>query len=103
MPYLSIKVRSADVEELKKTRLLYEVYVHSSRMEGVHLRAAPVSRGGIRHSDRHDDFRTEIMGLVQTQVVKNATIVPSGSKGGSSPSASSPTVTGRWRRRASST
>ncbi len=82
VPYLSIKVRSADVEELKKTRLLYEVYVHSSRMEGVHLRAAPVSRGGIRHSDRHDDFRTEIMGLVQTQVVKNATIVPSGSKGG---------------------
>jgi glutamate dehydrogenase len=82
VPYLSIKVRSADMEELKKTRLLYEIYVHSSRMEGVHLRAAPVSRGGIRWSDRHDDFRTEVMGLVQTQVVKNATIVPSGSKGG---------------------
>jgi glutamate dehydrogenase len=82
VPYISIKVRSADVDELRKTRLLYEVYVHSSRMEGVHLRGAPVSRGGIRWSDRHDDFRTEIMGLVQTQVVKNATIVPSGSKGG---------------------
>ncbi|HEX8830657.1 MAG TPA: NAD-glutamate dehydrogenase domain-containing protein, partial [Longimicrobium sp.] len=82
VPYISVKVRSADVEELKKSRLLYEVYVHSSRMEGVHLRAAPVSRGGIRWSDRPDDFRTEIMGLVQTQVVKNATIVPSGSKGG---------------------
>ena len=82
VPYLSIKVRSADVEELKKSRLLYEIYVHSSRMEGVHLRGAPVSRGGIRWSDRPDDFRTEIMGLVQTQVVKNATIVPSGSKGG---------------------
>ena len=82
VPYISIKVRSADMEELKKTRLLYEIYVHSSRMEGVHLRAAPVSRGGIRWSDRPDDFRTEVMGLVQTQVVKNATIVPSGSKGG---------------------
>ncbi|HET6232643.1 MAG TPA: NAD-glutamate dehydrogenase [Longimicrobiaceae bacterium] len=82
VPYISIKVRSADVEELKKSRLLYEVYVHSSRMEGVHLRGAPVSRGGIRWSDRPDDFRTEILGLVTTQVVKNATIVPSGSKGG---------------------
>ncbi|HEU4455817.1 MAG TPA: NAD-glutamate dehydrogenase domain-containing protein, partial [Longimicrobium sp.] len=82
VPYISIKVRSADMEELKKTRLLYEVYVHSSRMEGVHLRGSSVSRGGIRWSDRHDDFRTEVLGLVLTQVVKNATIVPSGSKGG---------------------
>lgn len=82
VPYISIKVRSADVDELKRTRLLYEIYVHSARMEGVHLRAAPVSRGGIRWSDRPDDFRTEILGLVLTQVVKNATIVPSGSKGG---------------------
>jgi glutamate dehydrogenase len=82
VPYISIKVRNADVEELKKSRLLYEVYVHSSRMEGVHLRGASVSRGGIRWSDRPDDFRTEILGLVLTQVVKNATIVPSGSKGG---------------------
>jgi glutamate dehydrogenase len=81
-PYISIKVRSADVEELRKSRLLYEVYVHSARMEGIHLRGAPVSRGGIRWSDRPDDFRTEILGLVTTQVVKNATIVPSGSKGG---------------------
>ncbi|HET6764479.1 MAG TPA: NAD-glutamate dehydrogenase domain-containing protein, partial [Longimicrobiaceae bacterium] len=81
-PYISIKVRSADVEELKKSRLLYEVYVHSARMEGIHLRGAAVSRGGIRWSDRPDDFRTEILGLVTTQVVKNATIVPSGSKGG---------------------
>ncbi|CAA9342976.1 MAG: NAD-specific glutamate dehydrogenase, large form [uncultured Gemmatimonadetes bacterium] len=82
VPYISIKVRNADVEELKKSRLLYEVYVHSSRMEGVHLRGANVSRGGIRWSDRPDDFRTEVLGLVLTQVVKNATIVPSGSKGG---------------------
>jgi glutamate dehydrogenase len=70
------------VEELRRNRLLFEVFVFSSRMEGIHLRAAPVSRGGIRWSDRPDDFRTEIMGLVQTQIVKNAVIVPSGSKGG---------------------
>jgi glutamate dehydrogenase len=82
VPYISIKIRNADVEELKKSRLLYEIYVHSSRMEGVHLRGAPVARGGIRHSDRPDDFRVEVLGLVLTQVVKNATIVPSGSKGG---------------------
>ncbi|HEX8317341.1 NAD-glutamate dehydrogenase [Longimicrobium sp.] len=82
VPYMSFKVRSADVDELKKTRLLYEVFVHSSRMEGVHLRGAPVARGGIRWSDRPDDFRTEILGLVTTQVIKNAVIVPSGSKGG---------------------
>jgi glutamate dehydrogenase len=82
VPYMSFKVRSADVDELKKTRLLYEIFVHSSRMEGVHLRGAPVSRGGIRWSDRPDDFRTEILGLVTTQMVKNAVIVPNGSKGG---------------------
>ena len=82
VPYVSIKIRCADVEELKKNRLLYEIYVHSARMEGIHLRGAPVSRGGIRWSDRPDDFRTEILGLVQTQVVKNAVIVPGGSKGG---------------------
>src|SRR5690606_14185126 len=74
--------RCADVEELRRSRLLYEVFVFSARMEGIHLRAAPVSRGGIRWSDRPDDYRTEIMGLVQTQIVKNAVIVPSGSKGG---------------------
>jgi glutamate dehydrogenase len=82
VPYMSFKVRSADVDELRKTRLLYEIFVHSSRMEGVHLRGAPVSRGGIRWSDRPDDFRTEILGLVTTQMVKNAVIVPNGSKGG---------------------
>ncbi len=51
-------------------------------MEGVHLRGAEVARGGIRYSDRRDDFRTEILGLVNTQMVKNAVIVPAGSKGG---------------------
>lgn len=82
VPYISLKIRSADVEELRRTRLCYEIYVFSSRMEGIHLRGAPVSRGGIRWSDRPDDFRTEVMGLVQTQIVKNAVIVPGGSKGG---------------------
>lgn len=82
VPYISIKIRCADFEELRRTRLLYEIFVLSSRMEGIHLRGAPVSRGGIRWSDRPDDFRTEVLGLVQTQVVKNAVIVPGGSKGG---------------------
>jgi glutamate dehydrogenase len=81
-PYVSIKIRCADVDELQKSRLLYEIYVHSANMEGIHLRGASVSRGGIRWSDRPDDFRTEILGLVQTQMVKNAVIVPGGSKGG---------------------
>jgi glutamate dehydrogenase len=62
VPYVSIKVRNADVEELKKSRLLYEIYVHSSRMEGVHLRGASVSRGGIRWSDRPDDFAPRCWG-----------------------------------------
>lgn len=82
VPYISLKLRCADVEELRRTRLLYEIYVYSARMEGIHLRAAPVSRGGIRWSDRPDDFRMEVLGLVQTQIIKNAVIVPAGSKGG---------------------
>ncbi len=82
VPYISIKIRAADVEELRSSRLLFEIFVHSSRMEGIHLRGAPISRGGIRWSDRLDDFRTEVLGLVRTQMVKNAVIVPGGSKGG---------------------
>jgi glutamate dehydrogenase len=82
VPYISLKIASGEIDELRKSRLVYEVYVFSSRMEGIHLRGATVSRGGIRWSDRPDDFRTEVMGLVQTQIVKNAVIVPGGSKGG---------------------
>ncbi len=82
VPFISFKFSCRDIEFLQQTRLLYEVWVHSSRMEGVHLRGARVARGGIRWSDRPDDFRTEILGLVKTQVVKNAVIVPGGSKGG---------------------
>jgi glutamate dehydrogenase len=61
---------------------MFEIYVHSRRLEGIHLRGGKVARGGIRWSDRHDDFRTEVLGLMKTQMVKNAIIVPVGSKGG---------------------
>jgi glutamate dehydrogenase len=82
VPYVSFKLAMTELLDVAKTRLLFEVSVHSSRMEGIHLRGASVARGGIRYSDRPDDFRTEILGLVNTQMVKNAVIVPHGSKGG---------------------
>ncbi|MDT8368856.1 MAG: NAD-glutamate dehydrogenase [Longimicrobiales bacterium] len=82
VPYISLKFDAPILAEIQRTRLCVEVYVRSSRMEGVHLRGASVARGGIRWSDRPDDFRTEILGLVKTQMVKNAVIVPGGSKGG---------------------
>ena len=82
VPYISFKFDSERLQAVSRSRLKYEVWVRSSRMEGIHLRGAAVARGGIRHSDRPDDFRTEVMGLVLTQMVKNAVIVPSGSKGG---------------------
>ncbi|MEJ2538385.1 MAG: NAD-glutamate dehydrogenase [Gemmatimonadota bacterium] len=81
-PYISLKFDARGLEAIQKTRLQYEVYVRSARMEGIHLRGARVARGGIRWSDRPDDFRTEVLGLVKTQMVKNAVIVPDGSKGG---------------------
>ncbi|MCA9736735.1 MAG: NAD-glutamate dehydrogenase, partial [Gemmatimonadetes bacterium] len=82
VPYISLKFDCTRMPDLARHRLLYEVWVRSPRMEGVHLRGAKVARGGIRWSDRPDDFRTEILGLVKTQMVKNAVIVPAGSKGG---------------------
>ena len=82
VPYTSYKVLVGDIQHSRPTELLFEVWVHSARMEGVHLRGSVVARGGIRWSDRPDDFRTEILGLVDTQMVKNAVIVPGGSKGG---------------------
>ena len=82
VPYISFKFECARAEVLRRSGLVNEVWVHSARMEGVHLRGAKVARGGIRWSDRPDDFRTEVLGLVKTQVVKNAVIVPGGSKGG---------------------
>jgi len=81
-PVLSIKVESRKVEGMVSPRPLYEIYVHSRLLEGIHLRGGKVARGGIRWSDRHDDFRTEVLGLMKTQMLKNAIIVPVGSKGG---------------------
>ena len=80
--YVAIKVECGRVEGMPRPRPLFEIYVHGARMEGVHLRAGRIARGGIRFSDRHDDFRAEILGLMKTQTVKNAVIVPVGAKGG---------------------
>ncbi len=80
--YLSFKIDSRSIEELPEPRPMVEVFVYSPRMEGCHLRGGKVARGGIRWSDRREDFRTEILGLVKAQMVKNAVIVPVGSKGG---------------------
>jgi len=81
-PVFSIKVESSRVEGMPSPRPMFEMFVHSRRLEGIHLRGGPVARGGIRWSDRHDDFRTEVLGLMKTQMVKNSVIVPVGSKGG---------------------
>lgn len=81
-PYLSFKIDSSLVPELPLPKPLYEVFVYSPRFEGIHLRTAKVARGGIRWSDRREDFRTEVLGLMKAQKVKNAVIVPSGAKGG---------------------
>src|SRR6185437_6430177 len=80
--WISFKIDSRTIDELPAPRPLFEIFVYSPRMEGIHLRGGRVARGGIRWSDRREDFRTEILGLMKTQVVKNAVIVPTGSKGG---------------------
>ena len=79
---LAIKLRSADVPEMPKPFPLCEVFVYSPNMEAIHLRGGMVARGGIRWSDRKEDYRTEVLGLMKAQRVKNAIIVPDGSKGG---------------------
>jgi glutamate dehydrogenase len=81
-PYISLKFDSHKIPELPEPKPFREIFVYSPRVEGVHLRADKVSRGGIRWSDRHEDFRTEILGLLKAQNVKNAVIVPMGAKGG---------------------
>ncbi len=81
-PYLSLKLASREIDLLPLPRPLVEVSVYSPRMEGCHLRGGKVARGGIRWSDRKEDFRTEVLGLMKAQMVKNAVIVPVGSKGG---------------------
>ncbi len=79
---ISFKFRCSDVELMPEPRPLFEIWVYDPRVEGIHLRGGKVARGGIRWSDRIDDFRTEVLGLMQTQMVKNTLIVPVGSKGG---------------------
>jgi glutamate dehydrogenase len=81
-PYLAVKLASGEIDLMPRPRPLFEIYVYSPRVEAVHMRAGRVARGGIRWSDRKEDFRTEILGLMKAQTVKNAVIVPVGAKGG---------------------
>ena len=86
-PHISFKIASAELEDLPAPKPFREIFVWAPHVEGVHLRFGPVARGGLRWSDRRDDFRTEVLGLVKAQQVKNAVIVPVGSKGGFYPKA----------------
>ncbi|MFZ2504214.1 MAG: NAD-glutamate dehydrogenase [Nocardioides sp.] len=81
-PYISFKLDPTTLPDLPEPRPKYEIFVYSPRVEGVHLRFGAVARGGLRWSDRRDDFRTEVLGLVKAQMVKNTVIVPVGAKGG---------------------
>ncbi|MEO8279049.1 MAG: NAD-glutamate dehydrogenase [Ideonella sp.] len=81
-PVMSFKFDPKKIPGLPEPRPMFEIFVHSPRVEGVHLRFGHVARGGLRWSDRKEDFRTEVLGLVKAQQVKNAVIVPVGSKGG---------------------
>ncbi len=81
-PYISFKLDSQKVAELPLPRPFAEIFVYAPAVEGVHLRGGKVARGGLRWSDRREDFRTEVLGLMKAQMVKNAVIVPVGSKGG---------------------
>ncbi|MGM1057888.1 NAD-glutamate dehydrogenase [Saccharothrix sp. Mg75] len=80
--YLAVKLDPRAIPDLPQPRPRFEIFVYSPRVEGVHLRFGPVARGGLRWSDRREDFRTEVLGLVKAQAVKNAVIVPVGAKGG---------------------
>ncbi|MGH8298346.1 MAG: NAD-glutamate dehydrogenase, partial [Steroidobacteraceae bacterium] len=82
LPYLSLKLDPAAIADLPLPRPKFEIFVYSPRVEGVHLRMGYVARGGIRWSDRREDFRTEVLGLMKAQNVKNTLIVPVGAKGG---------------------
>jgi glutamate dehydrogenase len=86
-PAMAMKFESAKLDELPAPRPWREIFVYSPVLEGVHLRFGRIARGGLRWSDRREDFRTEILGLVKAQQVKNAVIVPVGAKGGFFPQA----------------
>ena len=81
-PYVSFKLDPTQIPLTPLPRPQFEIFVHSPRVEGVHLRGGSVARGGLRWSDRREDFRTEVLGLMKAQMVKNALIVPVGAKGG---------------------
>ncbi|HEU4910893.1 MAG TPA: NAD-glutamate dehydrogenase domain-containing protein, partial [Actinomycetes bacterium] len=81
-PYVAFKLDPQKVPDLPQPRPRFEIWVYSPRVEGVHLRFGAVARGGLRWSDRREDFRTEVLGLVKAQMVKNSVIVPVGAKGG---------------------
>ncbi len=81
-PTIAFKIASRKVEDLPEPRPFAEIFVYSPDIEGVHLRGGPIARGGLRWSDRPEDFRTEVLGLAKAQNVKNAVIVPVGAKGG---------------------
>jgi len=80
--FIAFKINSLGIIDMPPPKPQNEIYVHAVDMEGIHLRSGRISRGGIRWSDRPDDFRTEILGLMQTQISKNALIIPTGAKGG---------------------
>ena len=80
--FIAFKINSLGIIDMPLPKPQYEIYVHAVDMEGIHLRGGKISRGGIRWSDRADDFRTEILSLMQTQISKNALIIPTGAKGG---------------------
>ncbi|MCL4106622.1 UNVERIFIED_CONTAM: hypothetical protein GTU68_009756 [Idotea baltica] len=81
-PYFSFKLDPSEIPDIPRPVPMFEIFVYSPRVEGVHLRGGKVARGGLRWSDRLEDFRTEVLGLVKAQQVKNAVIVPVGAKGG---------------------
>jgi len=80
--YIAIKFSPRDIPEIPEPRPMFEIFIYSPRVEGVHLRGGKVARGGLRWSDRLQDYRIEVLGLVKAQQVKNAVIVPNGAKGG---------------------
>ena len=92
-PFISFKIASQEISDLPAPKPFREIFMASPQVEGVHCRFGMVARGGLRWSDRRDDFRTEVLGLVKAQQVKNAVIVPVGSKGGFFPKQIPPTAT----------
>ncbi len=82
LPYLSLKIDPRKIRELPEPRPKFTIFVYSPDVEAIHLRGGAIARGGLRWSDRREDFRTEVLGLMKAQIVKNALIVPTGAKGG---------------------